>query len=456
MASIANTGWHVPTNNDFVILITYLGGYDQAGKIKEIGTTYWDTPNINATNQVRFNARGAGDRAGDNGEFYDQKQWLGMWISEEGSNPVNGKYQHAQYNIGTFVTEGLNEDLKTSGLSIRLIKDSTSLTNGQEGTYTGNDGKIYSTICIGTQEWLASNLDETKYSDGTDIVVVTDDAEWAALTSAAMCYYDNEAPVIDAYILPPTGWHVPTRAEFITLITYLDGTSVDGVSNIAGGYLKKTGITNWLTPNTGADNSSGLTMLGSGLRSEVSGSFYSLLQGTILWASDTMYGYPSILGPLSFSSAYVEVGLASGPNNNSAGYSIRLIKDSTSLTNGQTSTVTDYDGNLYNTICIGTQEWMASNLRVIHYNDGTDIPNIIEDAAWVSAQAGAYCIYDNEPYVPPVIPDPYIPQYYHVTDGTAIYRKGVRAGAFVIDRALTALAFGGIEDTDWINLQYAI
>ena len=82
--------------------------------------------------------------------------------------------------------------LKSYGMSIRLIKDSTTLTHGQKGSYTGNDGKIYRTICIGTQEWLADNLCETLYRDGSPIPEVTDAATWAALTTGARCSYDND------------------------------------------------------------------------------------------------------------------------------------------------------------------------------------------------------------------------------------------------------------------------
>ena len=67
-----------------------------------------------------------------------------------------------------------------------------SLTHGQTATYTGNDGKIYRTICIGTQEWVADNLVETKYRDDTDIPIVTENATWAALATGAMCYYNND------------------------------------------------------------------------------------------------------------------------------------------------------------------------------------------------------------------------------------------------------------------------
>jgi len=77
------------------------------------------------------------------------------------------------------------------GKSIRLVKDSTTLTDGQEGTYTGNDGKVYRTICIGTHEWLADNLKETKYRNGDIISVITDDYQWSQLTTGARCAYNN-------------------------------------------------------------------------------------------------------------------------------------------------------------------------------------------------------------------------------------------------------------------------
>jgi hypothetical protein len=50
-----------------------------------------------------------------------------------------------------------------------LLKDSTTLSHGQTGTYIGNDGKVYNTICIGTQEWLSQDLQETKYRNGSII-----------------------------------------------------------------------------------------------------------------------------------------------------------------------------------------------------------------------------------------------------------------------------------------------
>ena len=94
------------------------------------------------------------------------------------------------YNASTGLTTGGQD--KKYGSPIRLIKISTTLSDGEEGIYTGNDGKIYRTICIGTQEWLADNLAETKYRNGDTIPEVTDNSAWAALTTGAMCVYNND------------------------------------------------------------------------------------------------------------------------------------------------------------------------------------------------------------------------------------------------------------------------
>jgi uncharacterized protein (TIGR02145 family) len=70
-------------------------------------------------------------------------------------------------------------------------------------------------------------------------------------------------------------------------------------------------------------------------------------------------------------------------------------------TNGETGlqaqTVKDIDGNVYNTVTIGTQVWMKENLKTTKYNDGTAIPNIKVDSTWASLTTGAYCDYLNTP-----------------------------------------------------------
>ena len=63
----------------------------------------------------------------------------------------------------------------------------------------------------------------------------------------------------------------------------------------------------------------------------------------------------------------------------------------------QAQTVTDIDGNIYNTVTIGTQVWMKENLKTTRYNDGTEIPNITDNTAWAALTTGAYSDYNNTP-----------------------------------------------------------
>jgi uncharacterized protein (TIGR02145 family) len=62
-----------------------------------------------------------------------------------------------------------------------------------------------------------------------------------------------------------------------------------------------------------------------------------------------------------------------------------------------TGTTTDVDGNVYNTIGIGKQEWMTENLKVTNYNDGSPIPLVADASVWSNETAPAYCWYDNDP-----------------------------------------------------------
>lgn len=61
------------------------------------------------------------------------------------------------------------------------------------------------------------------------------------------------------------------------------------------------------------------------------------------------------------------------------------------------STLKDIDGNSYKTVTIGTQVWMAENLRVKRYPDGTNIPEVTSCESWASLtqSSEAFCFYDN-------------------------------------------------------------
>jgi len=189
--NIAADGWEVPsgyTGSQWNTLIAYLGGaYVAGGKLKETGLDYWNSPNTGATNEVGFNGKGTSIRNAD-GTWGSDKLFSFLW-SITTSASLNAFTCSLLVNSAVMATAGTPY---ITGCSIRLIKTTTSLTHGQTGTYTGNDGKVYRTICIGTQEWLADNLCETKFRNGDTIPEVTDNTAWAALTTGALCAYNND------------------------------------------------------------------------------------------------------------------------------------------------------------------------------------------------------------------------------------------------------------------------
>lgn len=166
-------------------------------------------------------------------------------------------------------------------------------------TLKDKDGNVYQTVSIGTQVWMAENLKTTKYNDGTDIPLVTDNTAWSDLTTPGYCWYENDQPtyagiygalynwyVVETGKLCPSGWHVPTDAEFTILTDYLGGLS------IAGGKLKDNTVTYWESPNNDATNESGFTALPGGYRNpdgdylsdEISGYFWSSTEYTSPYA----------------------------------------------------------------------------------------------------------------------------------------------------------------------------
>lgn len=140
-------------------------------------------------------------------------------------------------------------------------------------TVTDIDGNIYHTVIIGTQVWMVENLKTTKYGNGDLIPNMKANSTWAYLTTGAYCDFNNDSinsittgrlynwySVNDSRKLAPAGWHVPSDAEWQTLINYLGG------ANIAGGKMKESGAVHWGSWNSGSTNESRFTALPSGLR----------------------------------------------------------------------------------------------------------------------------------------------------------------------------------------------
>jgi len=202
------------------------------------------------------------------------------------------------------------------------------------GTVTDIDGNVYNTVTIGTQCWMVENLKTTRYNDGTNIPNVTDSSQWVWLNTGAWCYYNNDYAnkaiygnlynwhAVNTGLLAPIGWHVPTREEVITLRDYLGGRTV------SGGKLKSNSSL-WLTPNTGANNSSGFTALPGGSRmNPFNPDFYNEGKYGYWWTSSIVTccvsGFANKYS-LLYNSPYFEAETQS--NNMRVGYSVRCIKD---------------------------------------------------------------------------------------------------------------------------------
>ena len=116
---ICPTGWHVPSEYDWNILIGYLGGEDIAGgKLKEADTIHWDPPNVGATNESGFTALPGGIRL-YNGGFVNLGYDACFWSSME----INGSHawrRHLYYNHDEVTRYGYD---KTLGFSARCLKD---------------------------------------------------------------------------------------------------------------------------------------------------------------------------------------------------------------------------------------------------------------------------------------------------------------------------------------------
>lgn len=116
---ICPAGWSVPTEEDWNTLVTYLGERNTSGgKLKETGTTYWQSPNTGATNESGFNARPNGVRFGG-GAFGNIRTSGHYWSSsmQSSDKPIT----FYMVNFATYVANG--DDVKQTGLAIRCVRD---------------------------------------------------------------------------------------------------------------------------------------------------------------------------------------------------------------------------------------------------------------------------------------------------------------------------------------------
>ncbi len=178
---------------------------------------------------------------------------------------------------------------------------------GEEITFSTKvadaDGNMYNTIKIGNQVWMAENLKTTKYNDNTAIPLVTDNTAWTTLSTAAYSWpANNEAQYKNLYgayynwyavetgKLCPTGWHVPTDADFKTLelslgMTQVQADAIEWRGTDQGKKMKNT--TGWNSGGNGT-NTSGFSAMPSGYRAYLTGGSDNLGTLCYWWTASTI------------------------------------------------------------------------------------------------------------------------------------------------------------------------
>src|SRR5690554_3672892 len=233
--------------------------------------------------------------------------------------------------VGTFVS-------KISGLTADATYYARAYATNSKGTAYGNtisfttsftdprDGNVYQTVSIGNQVWMAENLkylpsvvgpatvsETTAYYyvygyDGTDVTAAKATANY---TTYGVLY--NWPAAMNAC---PTGWHLPSDAEWTELTDYLGGRVA------AGGKLKEIGTTHWNTPNTDATNETGFTALPGGGRN-YRGRFVGVGYDGYWWSAteyDTDHAWHRYI--------FYNYGLVSRyVNGKELGFSVRCLRD---------------------------------------------------------------------------------------------------------------------------------
>ena len=461
----------------------------------------WDT-SANPTLSNSFSENGSGS-----GTFSGSLSTL---------SPSTTYYLRAYAGTATEVWYGNELSFTTSSSTTSATCGTPNIHNPNlsYGSMSDQDGNVYKTIVIGNQEWMAENLKTGHYRNGDAIPRVTEMDYWRGLNSGAWIYPSNnpanECPygklyhwyaVVDPRGLCPTGWHIPTAADWNQLEDFLGdtiagtkmksasslwayengaGTNESGFSGLPGGFCgygilgnvgtegfwwsSTTGYPGFITVRTlvarNLTDASGSPGHGNSVRCLKDSSENGMING--LSCSFVTTSNPIIAGKET-SGTFINVNYNSsnGGNYNSKKFKVTgvpglnatlssgnfsfnggLLKiklngvptcegeaefflevggqicqitlqitsgvqvESTSLTgislvhNPEISygIVADNEGNSYKTVVIGSQEWMAENLKTSIFRNGDSIQNIKMESDWRNVSTSpAWCNYFNEP-----------------------------------------------------------
>ncbi len=237
-----------------------------------------------------------------------------------------------------------------------LIFPFTGAAQGEQryasGTATDQEGNTFEWINYGTQDWAIENAEVVTYRDGTEISQITDNTEWANLTTGAWCYYDNDPTKGKLYnwyavagihdndpntpnkTFAPEGWHVPTKAEWATLENYLITNGYNHDGTIVGNKISKAmaSTTGWDSDattgvpgnNQSTNNSSGFNAFPIGTRYAGGANFSNENKLVVFWSVTPSYDVYSWF--FTFSKADFGASIYGG-NLKTQGMTVRFLRD---------------------------------------------------------------------------------------------------------------------------------
>ena len=347
-------GWHLPDSTEWNALFAAVGGIESAGKSLKF-TEGWRNGG-NGTDEFGFSAFPVGILYGSS-EQSPKNEYASFWSSTE--NSEEGSYGMFLSYYGKGAKLGI--DSKGASFSVRCLKDSklsssssvtvTSSSSSPEtsveasapvvtesGTMTDSrDGRTYKTLTVGAWTWMAENL-KYKTSDSYCFGDKVENCEkyGRLYTSDAM---KDSSSLNAEQGLCPAGYHLPSQWEWERLIDAVGGDS------LAGKRLKKS--TEWFNGVKVDSGDVGFSVLPSGIR-------YS--DG--IYSREGLYAlfWTSALNGVFFNYYSPEVKVID--KSTKVGASVRCVKDIA------IGTLVDHrDGQTYKTVKIGSQNWMAENLR---------------------------------------------------------------------------------------------
>ncbi len=204
-------GWHLPTNLELSALLAATGS-NREEQSANLRVTSWEAENNGpGTDKYGFSVLPSGYHRIDKG-------WLNFKNSANFWSSTTSDSEHA-YGIYIADGTGIYTPAQTTSIGVRCLKGEVNkcdngLINGTEGTLTVN-GQTYKTVVIGCHKWMAENMASTVGAK-SETLTCNVNSGIADFKTKYGCLYNQR----DAQKVCPSGWHLPTKAEFSELIIY--------------------------------------------------------------------------------------------------------------------------------------------------------------------------------------------------------------------------------------------